>query len=122
MLIDEFEDYIKNGGVEEAAFLNIDVQKTFIELINERQTRAENERVHNFAVNFGLDEEMLRAIINSKPTEATLNEYGRFDDLKSTVNKEVAKLWLEEELNCELVGFKLNFEIANALRKFILEE
>lgn len=121
LLIEELEDYINHGEAEGVETLITDVEKTFTELINERQTRAEGEKIHHFSMNLGLDEEMLRAIINSKPTEVTLNEYGRFDDLKGTVNKELAKVWLEQELMCELVGFKLNFEIANALRKFILE-
>jgi type I restriction enzyme R subunit len=53
--------------------------------------------------------------------EYTLNEYGRFDQLKDTVDKEKAKQYLEKKLERELMMIEVNMEVDRLLRNFIIK-
>lgn len=53
-------------------------------------------------------------------TEANINEYGRFDDLKSTVDKTKAKVYFEKQEGTTISPFKINIKIHNLLQEFIL--
>ena len=54
-------------------------------------------------------------------TEATLNEYGRFDELKATVDKQKAKAYFEELTDEKLSPAKVNIRAATLLRRFLLD-
>ena len=69
----------------------VDESKTLRDYITEYMTRAKNDQIHRFAVAIGVDEAMLRAFMQRRVTEASINEFGRFDKLKATVNLETAK-------------------------------
>jgi type I restriction enzyme R subunit len=49
-----------------------------------------------------------------------INEYGRFDDLKSTVDKTKAKAYFEKLEGQTLPPFKVNIKVHNLLQSFIL--
>ena len=70
----------------------------------------------------GIDVEKLTVLMNSGATEATLNEYGRFDDLKGSIDKQKAKVYLEKIAGESLSPPKINMRAATLLRRFILEE
>jgi type I restriction enzyme R subunit len=48
-----------------------------------------------------------------------LNDYGRFDKLKESVDK--AKAYLEQKLGQSLIPPKVNIELNTLLREFILQ-
>lgn len=50
-----------------------------------------------------------------------INEYGRFDDLKNTVDKVKAKAYFEKVEGNSIPPFKVNIKIHNLLEKFIIE-
>ncbi len=58
--------------------------------------------------------------INSNVTESNINDYGRFDDLKNSVDKEKAKAYLEEIEGCKLPIPRVNIKVHNLLKEFIL--
>jgi len=60
--------------------------------------------------------------MNTHVTEANLNGYGRFDDLKSTIDKQKAKAYFEALEGQTLPAFKVNVKAANLLQRFILED
>lgn len=68
----------------------------------------------------GVDREKLIALRNNKPTDANINEYGRFDDLKATIDKQKAKTYLEQEAGVPLSAAKVNMRAATVLRQFLI--
>lgn len=53
--------------------------------------------------------------------EDNINEFGRFDKLKETVNKKIAKIYFDELDSTSYPIFKINQKIDEILRKFILD-
>jgi type I restriction enzyme R subunit len=60
--------------------------------------------------------------MNTHVTDANLNEYGRFDDLKATIDKQKAKAYFEAHEEQTLPANKVNIKTSNLLKKFILED
>lgn len=53
-------------------------------------------------------------------TEASINEFGRFDELKASVDKNKAKEYFEKLEGAKIPPFKINIRVHNLLQKFIL--
>ena len=66
-------------------------------------------------------EAMLREFMQLRVTEANINEFGRFDKLKATVNRDNAKAFLEALERTTIKPFQINMKVDQVLRKFILE-
>ena len=94
--------------------------KTFRDYITEYQTTAKEEQIRKLSEIFYLDRTKLVSLMNMSVCESTLNEYGRFDDLKNSVNKERAKLYFESLENTIIPDFKITVKIHNLLKDFIL--
>ena len=62
----------------------------------------------------------MKEMINLNVTELNINDYGRFDDLKNSVDKEKAKLYFEELEGCKLPIPRVNIKVHNLLKDFIL--
>ena len=95
-------------------------ERTLRDYITEYQYQAKNDQVHRFASAFGMDEEKLRNMMALNLTEANINEFGRLDELKKSVDKQKAKIFFENKENCKLIPPKVNMKIDQFLRKFIL--
>jgi type I restriction enzyme R subunit len=54
-------------------------------------------------------------------TNNNINEYGRFDELKSTVDKNRAKAYFENLEGVSILPFKINIKVDSLLQKFITE-
>ena len=94
--------------------------KTLKDYIVEYQTRAKDDQIHQLAVLFGLDEEKLRNMMGHKLTDANINEFGRLDDLKKSIDRQKARKYFEELENTKIKIPTLNIKIDSLLRKFIL--
>ena len=106
---------IQNGDIQ------IDSSKTFREYVALYQANAENSQIMKLVELFGLDNEKLKEMINLNVTESNINDYGRFDDLKNSVDKTKAKLYFEELEGCTLPLPKVNIKVHNLLKDFILK-
>ncbi|WP_323593710.1 type I restriction endonuclease subunit R [Aliarcobacter butzleri] len=106
---------IQNGDIQ------IDSNKTFREYVAQYQANAENSQIMKLVELFGLDNEKLKEMINLNVTESNINDYGRFDDLKNSVDKEKAKAYFEEIEGCKLPIPKVNIKVHNLLKDFILK-
>lgn len=100
----------------------VEEEKTLRDYITEYMTRAKNDQIHRFAVATGVDEAELRAFMQMKVTEANINEFGRFDRLKGTVDRALAKAFIEKLEGSTIKPFQLNMKIDQILRRFILED
>ena len=130
--LDELHKSFASLTQEEQKFANIfihDVQsgnvsiesgKTFRDYITEYQSKAKNAEIYQMVQIFGLDEAKLRDMMDSKITEANINEYGRFDDLKNTVDKGKAKAYLEKSEGQKMPPSKVNIGVHNLLKRYII--
>lgn len=100
----------------------IDVQedKTLRDYINEYKYNAKNDQTHEFAETFGLDEGKLRAMMELNLNELNINEFGRLDDLKKSVDKQRARAYFESVEGAKVLPYKVNIRMDSLLRKFIL--
>lgn len=100
---------------------NLESGKTFRQYITEYESNAKNDQIKKISTIFGLDESKLRSLMSSGLTEANINEYGRFDELKNTADKNKAKEYFEKLEGKAIPPFKVNIRVHNFLQKFIVE-
>ncbi|GKS13713.1 DEAD/DEAH box helicase [Paenibacillus chitinolyticus] len=96
--------------------------KTFREYVTEYQFRAKNDQIRRVSRFLGVDERKLRNLMAANVTEASINEFGRFDDLKASVDKAKAKDYFEKLENANIPIFKINIKVHNLLQEFILKD
>ena len=94
--------------------------KTLREYIARYIAQKQNDQIHKVAEVFGLDEKKLRAFMRANITEANINEFGRFDDLKATVDKAKAKAYFEAIEGTKLIPPKVPVKYDKLLREFIV--
>lgn len=83
-------------------------------------SKAKNDQIHQIATALGLNEEILRNIMSLKLNENNLNEFGRYDELKKTVDKAVAKNYFEKIEGTKIIPPKVNVKVDKLLRDFII--
>ncbi len=113
---DIFLHDIQRGEVQ------VEVGKTFRDYITEYQSKAKNDQIQKIVTALGVNESMLRNIMSLKLNVNNINEFGRFDELKKTVDKEKAKQYFEALEGKKLIPPKVNIKIDNLLRDFILSD
>ena len=94
--------------------------KTLRDYINEYMQKAKDDQIHRISVALGVDEDLLRRIMEQNVDEKTINEYGRLDNLKATVDKNKAKAYFEAIEGTSIPMFKVNSKVDDLLRRFIL--
>lgn len=107
---------IQRGDVQ------IDPHRTFREYLTDYQDKAKNQKIATLVALLGVDKAKLITLMNTHVTEVNLNEYGRFDDLKETIDKQKAKAYFEALEGKTLPAFKVNIKAASLLQRFILED
>ena len=63
---------------------------------------------------------MLRAFLSLHITEDSINEFGRFDELKASVDRTKAKAYFEETEGEGVPLRKVQMKIDSTLRQFVL--
>ncbi|MEG0899750.1 MAG: HsdR family type I site-specific deoxyribonuclease [Oscillospiraceae bacterium] len=94
--------------------------KTLRDYITEYQENAKNDQIHKFATALGVNEAMLRTFLNLHVTEDNINEFGRFDELKASVDRNLAKAYFEAIDSTEIPMRKVQMKIDTILRQFVL--
>lgn len=94
--------------------------KTIRDYITEYMANAKDTQLHRLAMALGVDEDRLRAFMKLAVTASNLNEYGRFDALKNTIDKQKAKAYFEKLENTKLIPPKVMQKADKLLRSFIL--
>jgi type I restriction enzyme, R subunit len=139
-ILDELHKSFASLTQEEQKFANIflhDVQrgdvkpeksKTFREYVTEYIANAKNEQIIELVNVLGSTDGTnitafnirLTRMMNAGITTANINEFGRFDDLKSFVDKNKAKAYFEQLEGAGISPFKVNMKIDTLLQEFIL--
>lgn len=96
--------------------------KKFRDYIVTYQENAKNDQIHKISMYLGCDENLLRDMMRANVTEQSINEFGRFDALKNSVNKEKAKAYFEALEQKKVPLFRVNNRAEELLRKFILSD
>jgi len=94
---------------------------SFRDYINDYKDNAENAQLNAVVSALGLDKNLLIALMGDNVNEKSLNNFGRFDALKDTVDKNKAKAYFEKQDGVAIPPFKLNIRMDKFLKQFILE-
>ena len=105
----------------ESGNLRMESGKPFREYITEYQFKAKNDQIYRIVEVLGVDENKLRKLMVANVTEANINEFGRFDDLKASVDNAKAKEYFENLGKIKMLAFKVNIKVHNLLQEFILK-
>ncbi len=106
---------IQSGNIE------IIEGKSFMDYVTEYQKNAENDIIKQLSQCLGVDEIKLRKMVNSNIDESNINEFGRFDDLKNTIDIIQAKHYFDDIEKRDVPIFEVNLKIDKLLRKFIID-
>lgn len=102
--------------------LVIDEDKEFSDYINEYRERSENKEIKKLVDAFGLDETKLKTMLNLNITKSNINEFGRFDKLRSTVDRKQARSYMEDQLNETMKPYEVSMKTDSLLRDFLLRD
>lgn len=105
---------IQRGDVQ------IDPNHTFRDYLTGYKLAAEEKEIAGIVTALGVDKTQLIVLMNAHVKTENLNEYGRFDALRETVNKEMAKSYFENLEGKTLPMGRINTKAANLLRDFLL--
>lgn len=94
--------------------------KALSDYITEYQAEARNDRIHRFALAIGVDEKQLRDFMNRHVTTESINEFGLFDKLKNTVDRDIARGYFERTEGQPIRTYRIPAKIDTILRQFIL--
>lgn len=94
---------------------------TLRDYITSYACKAKNAQVQRVVEALGIDGDLLTAMVALDLTESNINEFGRFDDLKDSIDKVRAKAFFEQKEGKNLPPFKVNTRAAALLKRFILK-
>lgn len=100
--------------------VKISENKTFRDYINEYMAKSKDDQIHRIAAALGVDESILRNLMSLKLNDANINEFGRYDELKKTINKAKAKEYFEQIEGIKIIPPKVIVKVDKLLREFIL--
>ena len=95
---------------------------SFRDYINDYQNNVENAKINALVDALGVDKSLLIELMSSVINEKNINQFGRFDNLKATVDIDKAKAYFESIEGSAIPPFKLRIKVDKHLQGFILEE
>lgn len=105
---------IQRGDVQ------IDLDRTFRDYLVDYKARAKNKDFATVVATLGVDPRKLAALVEAHVTQDNLNEYGRFDELRATVDLPRARAYFERLHGGSLPAFKVKIRADNALKDFLV--
>ena len=106
---------VERGDVE------LEEGKTLRDYITSYARRAKDEQIDKVTDALGIDRSLLVEMMGLDLSESNINEFGRFDKLKASVDKSTAKAYFEKIEDASVPLFKVNVKATDLLRRFILE-
>lgn len=101
--------------------VTVDENKTLRDYITDYHAGAKDNQVLCISKAIGVNESKLRQLMSLQINKYNINEYGRFDELKSSVDKIKAAEYFEKIEGESIPQFKVNMMVDDLLRKFVLE-
>ena len=81
--------------------------------------KAQDDQIHRFAIQFGLEEGLLRNMMSSHVTDRNINEFGRFDKLIKTADKQRAAEYFSAIAGKKIPPPKVSIQLDKLLRDFL---
>ncbi|MGL1931807.1 MAG: HsdR family type I site-specific deoxyribonuclease [Desulfotalea sp.] len=108
--------------------ITLEESKTFRQYVVEYQCKAKNAQVTRVVDLLGKTDadditafiHKLNSMLNTEVSDSNINEFGRFDDLKTCVDKDKAKEYFEDLEGESVSAFKVNVKINSLLQDFII--
>ena len=94
--------------------------KSFRWYLAKYMEKAQNDEIHRFAADIGVEEDRLRRLIARHPNAKTINAYDDLEKLKANMDMSRAKNYLESLTGKTLSPFQLLIQADKQLRNFIL--
>lgn len=113
-LAEVFLHDVERGDVE------LSEGKTLRDYITSYGRREKDDQIDCLVDFLGVDRGLLREIMARDVTEDNLNEFGRFDALKGTIDKSRARVSFESVFGLSLKPFKVNIKATDLLKRFVL--
>ena len=95
--------------------------KQFMDYITEYKQKAKDNVISRYASTFGIDEKMLSDLVSLHSNEATINEFGRYDNLKATLDIDKAKAYFSKIEGKPISTFSARTKFDTLTHKFIIE-
>lgn len=102
--------------------LVVETGKEFIDYINEYKDRSEDKRLTKIVQAFGVNKELLQQMMKLNMTKSNINEFGRFNKLKESADRDLAKNYLESSFNKKMKVYEVNRVVSTTLQDFIFED
>ena len=96
--------------------------RTFQDYIYQYARNEKDRQIERIVKYLGCSETLLRDLMRAKVTKDNLNEYGRFDALKATVDKDKARDYFSRTEGKKMPMFKVNNRVDSLLAKFVLAD
>lgn len=100
--------------------LHINEGKTFRELLVQYQGKAESEQIRIVSEALGVDEQMLRELVNRNVNEQTIDDKGLFSELKENADTGNAKEFFERLEKQKYQLWMVKVKLDRLLREFLL--
>ena len=101
--------------------IKVESGKTMREYITEYQIKSKNDQMHRFSEAVGINEDALRDFMALNVNVSDINEFGRLDKLKATINIDIAKQYFEKKENQTIPTRKIYIKMDNLLREFVFK-
>ena len=102
--------------------IKLDNSKSFMDYIVEYKITKTDKQINEIHNNLGVNKELLKKFLEAKVTEQNINEFGRFDRLINSVDKQKAKEYFETVKGKKLSDFQVAIERDKFLRDYILSK
>lgn len=105
---------IQSGNIQ------LNPNKTFNDYITEMLSKLENNKIKRVVKSLGCSEDLLRYLYNKEVTEDNISDYGTFDELKESCDKEKSGKFFEDSYGDSYSKKRLPMYIDGYLRHFLL--
>ena len=100
--------------------IELEAGKSFREYITDYMSNEQEQAVDKLVGMIDVDKSLFTKMLSQGLTEKNINDFGHFDELKSSVNRTKAKTFFEQHLGKKMNILQVNREIDKMLRGFIL--
>ncbi len=95
--------------------------KTVHDYINDYRITERDRQLDRLHERLGVEPALLRKILDAKVSAATINEYGRFDELTTSIDINVAAKYFTQVMGKPVSKFKVRAMVDKLLRSYIID-
>lgn len=98
-----------------------DINKSFMDYLTEYMQADKDKVIFKYASTFGIDKKLLSDLVSIHPSEETINEFGRYDKLKASLDINKAIAYFSKIEGKEVSPFLARTKFDALTHKFIIE-